>query len=108
MPTIAATVRELEVTDTPGWRAEVLGSFEPLLLRGLVTQWPLVQAGKRSMGAALAYPRGYYPHATGGALYGPPQIPGRFFYNDDSPGFNFQAGLVQLGPGVDQLERPPD
>src|SRR5258706_10710379 len=96
MPTIAATVRELKVTDTPGWRTEVLGSAEPLLLRGLVADWPLVQAGARSNEAALTYLHGYYQNATVGAWFGPPQIRGRFFYNEDYSGFNFQASLVKL------------
>jgi Cupin-like domain len=105
MPTIAATVRELKVTDTPGWRAEVLGSSEPLLLRGLVAQWPLVRAGARSIGAALAYLRGYYRNATVGAWYGPPQIRGRFFYNEDCSGFNYRAAMVKLDAVFDELER---
>src|SRR5258705_8319922 len=96
MPTISATVRELTVTDTPGWRAEVLGSSEPLLLRGLVAQWPLVQAGGRSIEAALAYLRGYYRNATVGAWVGPPQIPGGFFYNEDCSGFHFYAAMGKL------------
>jgi hypothetical protein len=105
MPTIANTVRELEVTDTPGWRAEVFGSSEPLLLRGLVASWPLVQAGERSTEAALAYLRGYYRDATVGAWFGPPQIRGRFFYNEDYSGFNYQASMVKLDAVFDQLER---
>jgi hypothetical protein len=108
MPTIAATVRELKVTDKPGWRAEVLGSSEPLLLRGLVAQWPLVQAGERSIGAALAYLRGYYRHATVGAWFGAPQIRGRFFYNEDYTGFNFRAAMVKLDAVFDELERHQD
>jgi hypothetical protein len=105
MPTIAATVRELKVTDAPGWSTEAFASAEPLLLRGLVAQWPLVQAGQRSIGAALAYLRGYYRNATVGAWFGPPQIRGRFFYNADYTGFNFQAAMVKLDAVFDELER---
>jgi Cupin-like domain len=105
MPTIAHTVRELRVADTPGWRAEVFGSSEPLLLRGLVAAWPLVQAGERSIEAALAYLRGYYRDATVGAWLGPPQIRGRFFYNEDYSGFNYLASMVKLDAVFDQLER---
>jgi hypothetical protein len=105
MPTIAATVRELKVSDTPGWRAEVLGSSEPLLLRGLVAHWPLVQAGTRSIEAALAYLRGYYRNATVGAWFGSPQIRGRFFYNEDYSGFNYRAAMVKLDAVFEELER---
>jgi hypothetical protein len=105
MPTSANAVRELEVTGTPGWRAEVFGSSEPLLLRGLVASWPLVRAGERSIEAALAYLRGYYRDATVGAWFGPPQIRGRFFYNEDYSGFNYQASMVKLDAVFDRLER---
>jgi Cupin-like domain len=105
MLTMSATIRELKVTDGSGWRAEVLGSAEPLLLRGLVADWPLVQAGARSNEAALTYLRGYYQNATVGAWFGPPQIRGRFFYNEDYSGFNFQASLVKLDTVLDELER---
>jgi hypothetical protein len=108
MPTLTATVGELKVTDTPAWRAVVLGSAEPLLLRGLVAPWPLVQAGARSIGAALAYLRGYYRDATVGAWFGPPQIQGRFFYNEDYTGFNFRAAMVKLDAVFDELERHQD
>jgi cupin-like protein len=102
---MSPTIRELKVTDASGWRAEVLGSAEPLLLRGLVADWPLVQAGVRSNEAALTYLRGYYQNATVGAWFGPPQIRGRFFYNEDHSGFNFQAAMVKLDAVLDELER---
>jgi hypothetical protein len=105
MPTTTSPVREFNVTDARGWRAEVLGSAEPLLLRGLVTDWPLVQAGAQSNEAALAYLRGYYRNATVGAWFGSPQIRGRFFYSEDYAGFNFQAAMVKLDAVLDELER---
>jgi hypothetical protein len=105
MPTMSPTIRELKVTEGSGWRTEVLGSAEPLLLRGLVADWPLVQAGSRSNEAALSYLHGYYKNATVGAWFGPPQIHGRFFYNEDCSGFNFQASLVKLDTVLDELKR---
>jgi hypothetical protein len=105
MPTMSPTIRELKVTEGSGWRTEVLGSAEPLLLRGLVADWPLVQAGSRSNEAALSYLHGYYKNATVGAWFGPPQIRGRFFYNEDFSGFNFQASLVKLDTVLDELGR---
>jgi len=56
--------------------AEVLGSNERWLRRGWWPSGRLVQAGARSIEAALAYLRGYYRNATVGAWFGPPQIRG--------------------------------
>jgi hypothetical protein len=105
MPTVAASVRELDASATSAWRESVLGATEPVLLRGLVGQWPLVQAGEQSMAAALAYLRGYYRNATVGAWFGPPGIRGRFFYNDDFTGFNYQASMLKLEAVFAALER---
>jgi hypothetical protein len=102
---MSPTIRELKVTEGSGWHTELLGSAEPLVLRGLVADWPLVQAGARSNEAALTYLRGYYQNATVGAWFGPPQIRGRFFYNEDFSGFNFQASLVKLDAVLGELER---
>jgi hypothetical protein len=105
MPAVADSVRELDAADASGWRESVLGSTEPVVLRGLVRQWPLVQAGLQSMSAALAYLRGHYRNATVGAWFGPPAIRGRFFYNDDFSGFNYQASMVKLETVFEALER---
>jgi hypothetical protein len=105
MPTVAASVRELTAADTAAWRESVLGSTEPVVLRGLVGQWPLVRAGRQSMAAALAYLRGYYRNATVGAWFGPSAIRGRFFYNDDFSGFNYQASMLKLEAVFEALER---
>lgn len=101
----AATVRELNPARMPAWREAVLGSPEPVVLRGLVAQWPLVRAGASSMSAAMAYLRGYYRNATVGAWFGPQEIHGRFFYNDDFTGFNYQAAMVKLETVFTLLEQ---
>ncbi|MDE2250954.1 MAG: cupin-like domain-containing protein [Gammaproteobacteria bacterium] len=113
MPADLASVRELAAADAGAWREAVLGSDEPLVLRGLVSQWPLVRAGRESMAAALTYLRGFYRDATVGAWFGPPAINGRFFYNEDFTGFNYQPAMVKLDAVFAQLEqhehaaRPP-
>jgi hypothetical protein len=99
------SVREVNAADASAWRESVLGSSEPVVLRGLVAHWPLVQAGSQSLAAALDYLRGYYRNATVGAWFGPPQIKGRFFYNDEFTGFNYQASMVKLDAVFEALER---
>ena len=105
MVAAAASVREIDAAGAPGWREAVRDAREPLLLRGLVARWPLVRAGRESMAAALDYLRGYYRNATVGAWFGPPGIRGRFFYNDDFSGFNYQAAMVKLEAVFAALEQ---
>jgi len=105
MTTTAARVREIDATAAPAWRAAVREAREPLLLRGLIGHWPLVRAGRESMAAALAYLRGFYRNATVGAWFGPPEIRGFFFYNDDFSGFNYQPSMVKLEAVFAALEQ---
>ncbi|UNK48736.1 cupin-like domain-containing protein [Lysobacter sp. S4-A87] len=84
---------------------ELLQSGEPIVLRGLVAQWPMVQAGRESAEAAVSYLAGFErPQAPPVvATVGPPEIGGRFFYNDDMSGFNFRQEKVPLGVALKTL-----
>ena len=84
---------------------EILASTEPLLLRGLVADWPVVAAARSSPQAAIAYLRRWYVDATVNAMLGPPGIEGRFFYNEAMDGFNFQPRRVRLDAVLGELEQ---
>lgn len=76
--------------------SDILTSTRPLLLKGLVAEWPLVQAGKRSLNAAIDYLSQFYENATVGAFFGAPDIEGRVFYNEDMSGFNYERVMLKL------------
>lgn len=82
---------------------EILLSDQPLLLRGLAGEWPLVQAAGKSHQAAMDYVLEYYRDATIGAFLAPPGSGGRVFYNEDLSGFNYQpvkTKLTELMSGI--------
>ena len=91
----------------------LLRATEPVILRGLVSHWPLVRAGLESAQAADAYLRRFYRDATVVAMLGAPDIEGRFFYNENLSGFNFRPVHVKLDTVLGELEarrqdaRPP-
>jgi hypothetical protein len=74
----------------------VLRSTRPLVLRGLVADWPMVRAARTSPDAAMAYLLRYYAGATVGVMLGPPEEGGRFFYNEAITGFNFRMSRERL------------
>ena len=74
----------------------VLTSSKPLVLRGLVSHWPVVQSGKQHPHKALADIQGYYRGRPVSTFLGEPEIRGRFFYNEDLSGFNFLQMEAQL------------
>ncbi len=100
-----APIREVSGVDARALPDSLLESAEPLVVRGLVTGWPLVQAARRSPGEASAYLLGRYSGMKVTVLFAPPQVGGRFFYNDDLSGFNFRRAKTTLDSVLADLER---
>jgi hypothetical protein len=101
----AERIRELEGLNPRALPDEVLASTEPLVLRGLAADWPMVRAALESPAAATAYLRHFYKDATVVVMSGDPAIGGRFFYNDDLSGFNFRTYRTGLDGVLDELAR---
>jgi hypothetical protein len=98
-------MRELRGVDPRAIGDEVLTSSEPVVLRGLVSDWPAVRAGRSSPPSTLDCLRSFCGEATVGAWLGPPEIEGRFFYNADMSGFNYQPQMLKLRAVLDALDR---
>lgn len=98
-------MRELTGVHPQALADDILASTEPLVLRGLVAQWPAVRAELTSVPAGVGYLRGFCGDSTVGAWRGPPAINGRFFYNADLTGFNFQPQHLKFSTVLDELEQ---
>ncbi len=90
------TVKEMQGIRADSVPPEVLTSTQPLLLKGLVADWPFVKAGRRSMSAAAQYLLKFYANTPIGVGFGPPENLGRFFYNEDMSDLNFDRGMGKL------------
>lgn len=101
-------VREIAGSATGVLPDKVLRSEQPLVFRQLVSSWPLVQAARRSDDAANNYLRKFYNGSPVTVSVGSPEIDGRFFYNEDLSGFNFEMKRIQLDDFLDELERHRD
>ena len=77
----------------------------PVVLRGQVTDWPMVAAARAGDHAVVDYLKGFAPQRPVVALFGETYGTGhgRFFYNADMTGFNFDKGQGQLGDFLDHL-----
>jgi len=84
---------------------EILRSTQPLLLKGLVGDWPMVQAAKKSARDADLYLRQFNQDETVGAFFGEPNAQGRVYYNEDLSGFNYQPVIVKLDEVLDKLQQ---
>lgn len=81
----------------------LLADQRPVIFKGAARDWPLVRAGLASAQAAADYLKGFYAGKPVTAYTGAPAIKGRFFYNDDVNGMNFQADRVPLGDVLDRI-----
>ncbi|HEV2284999.1 MAG TPA: cupin-like domain-containing protein [Steroidobacteraceae bacterium] len=98
-------IRELATRDTGRIRREVLGGAEPVVLRGLVSDWPIIAAGRTSAAALLAYLRGLDSGAPVDAIMTAPQEHGRIFYRERLEGFNFVRNRLPLSVVAEQALR---
>lgn len=92
------------------FQRQVVEPCKPAILRGLVAEWPAVQAARQSAGRFREYLRQF---DTGGSLevfWGDPGIAGRYYYDDSLTGFNFERRQMRLAEALDAimtaLERP--
>ena len=113
MLTALKPVREVWGVSPHQLTDEILMSTEPLILRGLVADWPIVRAALTSQQAAEDYLRSFYNGAALTAMHGTPENGDRFFYNDSFSGFNYVSSRVKLDMVLDTMrahlhdEKPP-
>ena len=82
---------------------DILSSTEPVLLRGLVADWPVVKAGRQSARAVADYVANFYSDKPVTASFAGPEIKGRIGYNDTLTGFNFRASNIPFGEFLERL-----
>jgi hypothetical protein len=69
---------------------QVFSSAEPLILKGLIEEWPMVNKGRESAILAAEYIARFDRNIPLTVYEGKPENKGRIFYNDDFTGFNFE------------------
>ncbi len=82
--------------------SELIEEGEPAILKAVAADWPLVRKGLEGASAAIEYLSGFDAGKPVVGYVGKPEIGGRFFYNDEMTGLNFEARRV---PFKDFLER---
>lgn len=91
-------IPELSGVDRDRFEAEIVPAGRPVVLRGLVDDWPLVRAGDPAAGV-----RAFDSGRPINVFVGPAAMGGRFFYSDDLKGFNFDRVQMPLAALLDRL-----
>ena len=105
---IEQRVREWRGADLATFKNEILPLNQPAVLKGLLKEWPAVQAGLKSNRALCDYLQRFDCGRPVETLLGAPSIAGRFFYTDDLTGVNFERKAESLSATLETLLKHVD
>ena len=88
--------REVAAVDFTRFHDEIRPAGEPIVMRGVVRDWPAVAAALQGDRAIVDYLIACQPRRPIGAIAARPEEEGRFFYNADLTGFNFVQGRGRM------------
>jgi Cupin-like domain len=98
------------LVDPQQFLREVVEPCRPVIMRGLAGHWPVVQAANQSPATFRDYVAQFDVGGQLEAFFGQPQIAGKYYYNEDMKGFNFERRKMSFSGALDailaNLERP--
>ena len=95
-------IKQWQDVDADRFHNEIVPLDRPAHIKGLVRDWPSVQAGKTSPRAIVDYLEGFDSGNRVHAAVGSSDIKGRFFYDDDLLGVNFKRAEVPVTMALEQ------
>ena len=87
---------------------EILPAGKPLVMRRLVADWPVVQNSQKGHGHLIKYLSSFDANKDVELVTAPPEREGRFFYNDDMTGLNFEKRATKISQALSDLEKQVD
>ena len=96
-------VKEISSASYHDLTDELLTSNQPIVLRGLNEDWPLVNEAKRSAEEVSKYLARFANQNPVQAFTAPPEVKGRFFYNEKIDGFNFKPKTTTFASVLDEI-----
>jgi hypothetical protein len=106
--TAPSPIQEIAIPDAATFARDVVSSYAPVVIRGLVRDWPAVTAARQSTEAVAEHLLRFDRGAVTEVFVGPPEIGGRFFYSADMKGFNFERRRGAFGELLRYLLRIVD
>jgi hypothetical protein len=97
-----------EFSDPERFRSEVLEGCRPVVIRGLVADWPAVEAARRSPRSFKEYLSAFDAGIRAEAFFGDPSIRGKYYYEAGLKGFNFERRMMPFLEAVDAIVEAVD
>jgi hypothetical protein len=94
-------IAELRGIDRTRFEQDVVSLGRPVIMRGLVTEWPWVAAGAKCPERIRAAAN----HELGEVWFAPPGLNGRFGFDDEFEQFNHDRKRATIAQLLDLLER---
>jgi hypothetical protein len=98
------TIKVVDGINADAIPAEVLSSPVPLVLKGLVNNWPIVQAAQTSAQAGFDYLCQFYNGELVNTAIGDEHNTGAIFYNQDFTGFAYERARSSLTSVYDNIK----
>src|SRR5688572_7225363 len=89
--------------DLRTFREEIQPAARPVVLEGLVNDWPAVVAGRESPRALADFIRRLDRGQTPAVIEVPAAAQGRIFYREDLGGLNFTRTMAPIGATLERL-----
>ena len=89
--------------DLKTFRTQIEPAGVPVVMKGLVADWPAVRAGHESPRALADCIRGFDSGRVAKVIEGPPSIRGHLFYREDMRGLNFVRMQGGISATLDRL-----
>lgn len=100
-----SSVAELAGCHYSNLTEEILKSSKPLVLRGLVDTWPVVQRAETSHQECIEYLKKFYNQNPVQAMVAKREAQGRLFYNESLDSFNFTRQNLNLISVLDSIKK---
>jgi hypothetical protein len=89
------------------FQRDIVAACRPVVLRGLVSAWPAVNAARLSPAAFRDYLSGFDVGGQMDAFVGDPAIGGKYYYGDGPDGFNFERRRMTLRAALEMMAASP-
>lgn len=85
------------------FQQEIVQGCRPVVIRRLVDDWPVLQAARISPRALKEYLATFDGGGRIDAFFGSPRIAGKYYYNPNLQGFNFERRTMQLLEAIEAI-----
>ncbi len=105
---VRRSIPEVSGVNRARFEAEIVPAGQPVVMRGLAAEWPVVKAARQSDAALVDYIRPFDAGRKVRLSVSPPGDDGRFYYNADQARFNFANDTETVSQALSWLAANAD